>query len=211
MATTTEIRGVVRAGATEVHYERTAPPGDGVPGRINLRAGKQNCSYFLFAQRTREGTRWRYDKCCSGSGTDEETEAYDVELLPGRRVEHADCWGYLRHGHCRHVEVARQLDPEDWPAPVADPPAPEPPPTDDRREEPLPAEGDYPGWEDPWQDTGEPVGAGDCRECAGRGVLDGKDCGTCQGWGSRSAAEWWAGRQPQPVSYLPDEETGYTP
>src|SRR4051812_29054858 len=41
-------------------------------------------------------------------GTDREADGYDVFCAAGPgEVDRCDCRGFLRHGHCKHVEAVR--------------------------------------------------------------------------------------------------------
>ncbi len=97
MATATKTR-------TRKPVARTARISSAINGcfALELTSGKDRCGYWVEPMPSDFGRAFKLRKFDTTPGTDEEAQSYDV-CLDGIGSD-CSCKGFLRHGHCKHVE-----------------------------------------------------------------------------------------------------------
>ena len=88
-----------------------------VPVLITIAGPRSTCSYYVAPIDSDWGRAFRFEKADQGAGSDPGEKFYHVNL--DEPFDTCDCRGHARHGHCKHVAVAREMAAEDLePAPA---------------------------------------------------------------------------------------------
>ena len=99
MATVTRSRQAVKPTR---HVRLALRPFEGNPGVVNITVGKDLTCYFIYPIASEFGAAYRLEKFGGYGGG-----AYDVNL--DGEGGSCECKGFLRWGHCKHVEGLRAL------------------------------------------------------------------------------------------------------
>jgi hypothetical protein len=106
---TLELTPAVRKGSSPVRRNVRLDRIDGVSrAALILEIGAASCNYWLTPVPSEIGGQgWRLEKFWASHGTDTEAGEYHV-LLAGRQSS-CECRGFLRHGHCKHLDALQAL------------------------------------------------------------------------------------------------------
>lgn len=85
--------------------------GNAVLGLAEIVVGKEKCRYVV-SELPCDGwsaRAFRFGKPRGEKGTDGEADHYDAMICRNGQDCRCECRGFLRHGHCKHVDSAREL------------------------------------------------------------------------------------------------------
>ena len=75
-------------------------PDAGGPGAVSIAMGKREDTYTITPILSDYGRAYLVEKIADGT-----TYAVNID----GRMSACECMGYLRHGHCKHVDTLREL------------------------------------------------------------------------------------------------------